>query len=80
MSGAMESIRDHYGVPVRRGAVVRLKCDPDGVEHTRCGRITSADGSFLRVRWHGEGKPGPRTYHPLDLEYVERGSESAEAA
>ena len=64
----MEYIRAHYGVPAKRGAIVRFT--PDGNIHMACeGVITGSQGQYLRVRMGQQKRAG--IYHPTcDLEYV----------
>ena len=65
---SMEYIRKHYGVPAKRGTVVRFT--PDGNENLSCeGVITGSRGQYLRVRMGQEKKSG--IYHPTcDIEYL----------
>lgn len=56
-----DRIRKWYGIPVKRGVVAIEK------GRAECGRVTSTDGSRVRVRWQGEKHS--RIYHPLSLDY-----------
>lgn len=62
MSGrySLDYVKEHYGVPVKRGLRVTAY---DG----RRGVVTAGDGQYVRVRLDGE-KHSFR-YHPFDLEY-----------
>lgn len=64
----MQYIRDFYGVPAKRGGVVRPKNDK---KHT--GVIIGSKGPYLRVKYRMSGNVGEwewtGTYHPDDLEY-----------
>ena len=65
---SMEYIRKHYGVPAKRGGIVRFAPDGNRTMET-IGVIVGSRGARLRVRMGDEKKAG--TYHPTcDLEYL----------
>jgi len=55
----LEYIRDYYGVPAKKGVVVKYK--------EKFGVITGASGPYVKVRLDGEKNANP--YHPDDLDY-----------
>lgn len=57
---SMEYIRQHYGVPAKRGARVQFT----SAEHAVRGTIVGSRGQYLRVRWDGSGRV--LTMHPTD--------------
>ena len=65
MGGAMESIRDYYGVPVYRGMPVKFEGRP--------AVITSAiRNTYLRLRFDGEKRTDHYVYHPLwEIDYLD---------
>jgi hypothetical protein len=65
---SMKYIREHYGVPAKRGGRVRFT--PDGNRYlAHEGVIVGARGAYLRVRMGDEQKAG--TYHPTwEIEYL----------
>ncbi len=65
---SMEYIREHYGVPAKRGGRVRFA--PDGNRYLACeGVIVGSRGAHLRIRMGEEKRSG--LYHPTcDLEYL----------
>lgn len=61
----MENIRQHRGVPAKRGGRVRYT----GGKVPQLGTITAARGGYLMIRLDGEKHAGP--YHPTwGLEYL----------
>ena len=65
---SMKYIREHYGVPAKRGGRVRFA--PDGNRYLTCeGVIVGSRGAHLRIRMGEEKRSG--IYHPTcDLEYL----------
>lgn len=56
-----EYIRDYYGVPAKRGALVEYK--------GKKGKVTGTNGPHVKVRLEGERHAG--CYHPTDLKWTE---------
>ena len=62
-------IRNHYGVPARRGARIRFsgRVDSPPIE----GVITSAAGATLRVHFDGEPRLRRHFLHPTwEIDYL----------
>lgn len=58
----MRYIRDHYGVPAKRGMEV--------VAQGRTGRIVASSGAYLRIKV--EGEKNILSFHPTwEMEYPE---------
>ena len=57
---SMKYIRDHYGVPAKRGARVAFTSAANAVQ----GTIIGSRGAYIRVRW--EGARRVFTHHPTD--------------
>lgn len=63
----MKYIREHYGVPAKRGARVLYR---KGHNQEGIGTITSARGARIMIRMDGQNRSGP--YHPTwEMEYLE---------
>jgi hypothetical protein len=63
--GELDYIRQHYGVPAKRGARIRFT---DG-GFSREGTIVSASGPYLRVQF--DGMRYKSTLHPTwNVEYI----------
>ena len=61
----IQSIRDRYGVPAKRGGRVRYTGGPE----PQMGMIVAARGHYLRIRLDGEKRAG--NYHPMwRIEYL----------
>lgn len=66
----MQWIRDHYGVPAKRGGRVRYTPCEGSKDRPQLGTITSAVDQYLRVRLDGERHAG--RYHPTwQIEYLD---------
>lgn len=64
---SMEYIRQHYGVPARRGARVRYR--PERGKPCE-GRITGTSGPHLMIRLDGRNRSEP--FHPVwNLDYLD---------
>lgn len=62
---SLEYIRDHYGVPARRGGRIRYT----GLAWPAVGTIVAARGQYLRVRFDGDSEI--HTLHPTwKVEYL----------
>ena len=61
-ANSMKYIREFYGVPARRGAEIEYQ--PNISSAPRRGRITSANGAYLRIRFYGESRTHPISFHP----------------
>ena len=63
---SMQSIRDRYGVPAKRGGRIRYT----GGKRPRMGTIVSAHGHYLTIQLDGARRPG--VFHPAwEMEYLE---------
>ena len=61
---SLKYIRDHYGVPAKRGGRVRYNGRIEGA-------ITGSVGALLRVRMDGDGFS--LKYHPTwEMEYLDK--------
>lgn len=66
----MQWIRDHYGVPAKRGGRVRYSPCEGSADKPRLGTITGAASPHLRVRLDGDRHSLP--FHPTwQLEYLD---------
>lgn len=62
----MKWVRDHYGVPAKRGARVEYT----GSGKSEFGTITKASGGHLRIRLDGWKRPMP--FHPTwEIRYLD---------
>jgi hypothetical protein len=59
---SLEYIRKTYGVPAFRGARVRYETRKG--RQPWFGRITSADGAYLRILRDGDKRTYPARFHP----------------
>ena len=68
---SIQWIRDHYGVPAKRGGRVEyLPWEGSTDAPGRCGTITGASGPHLLIRLDGERHSRP--YHPTwQLKYLD---------
>ena len=57
----MDYVRRMYGVPAKRGGLVRYE--------GKTGKIVGSRGNYLRIRLDGEKRI--RSYHPTDVEYID---------
>jgi hypothetical protein len=73
----MEYIRNAYGVPAKRGGLVKPKTGP---AIGQVGRILREKNSRLTVRDNGQGraKAWIGDFHPRDLEYLDNRSTQPE--
>ena len=68
---SMQSIRDRYGVPAKRGG--RIRYTANGAPHD--GTIVASRGDHLRIRLDGLKWIG--NYHPTwEIEYLEETREA----
>lgn len=61
---SLKYIRDHYGVPAKRGGRVRYNGKIEGT-------ITGSDGARLRVRMDGD-RFSLKYYPTWDMEYLDK--------
>lgn len=67
---SLQYIRETYGVPAKRGGRVRFT--PENGKKPWEGRITSADGAYLRIFRDGDVKTYPAPFHPTwGITYLE---------
>ncbi len=66
---SMDWIRNHYGVPAKRGGRVEYTPCEGSTDAPARGTITGTSGPHLRVRLDGEKRSG--RYHPTwQLRYL----------
>lgn len=61
---SLSYIRNTYGVPAFRGTPIVYYPTGNPKDGGKRGRITSADGAYLRIRFDGENKTHPGRFHP----------------
>lgn len=65
---SMQWIRDYYGVPAKRGMVVKYSPCEGSKDRSRTGVITGARGPHLLIRMDGDMRSS--AYHPTwQIEY-----------
>ena len=63
-------IRNHYGVPAKRGVAIEFTGSSAPVR----GVIVGTSGAYLRVRLDGERRA--RTFHPTwEMKYLHKGDQ-----